>query len=89
MKKQVFAVFCVFMILGSIYAEEGSGEDSDEGFAGPQKQVVDLELSVPNQSFRKSIVVNLNDDEVVTFGASKLLLKKKKKLKKLKKLLVL
>ena len=77
------------MTIGLVLAEGGS-EEADEGSVeAPQKQVVDLELNVPNQSFRKSIVVNLNDDECVTFGPPKRLLKKKKKLKKLKKMLVL
>ena len=89
-KKILLLIFITLFFFGRVKGEEEGEEESDEGYEMPKEQTVDLELNVPNQSFRKSFVVNLNDDEVVSFGPiDHEKMKKKKKLKKLKKLMKL
>lgn len=77
-RKRKFALVWLFLLLSAVFADsgKGSGEQSEE--REDQRQSVDLELNVPNENFRKSIVVNLNDDEVFSITPLKDKLKKKK-----------
>lgn len=68
-------LFISIFILSIIKADDFENEDFAQG--------VDLEIGIPNHEFKKSIVVNLSDNNEVRIGPLPLAKKVKKKMKKL------